>query len=161
MMARVPLRLPHCGPRKAALVAVLCVVVLACTQSNSGGAGERTRFSGSSSEAAADVKALCNEVAGGSESYLRATQIVSDLPEFKKWESSLPQSSKIWFGPMESQVIWDRKCFLPIVVYESQQTHLVRWNSFLVELSHTEILVMDTEGEYVPIVQWRESYLQQ
>lgn len=100
----------------------------------------------------------CDAKAVGSKDYLKASQLVEQLPDVQAWKGW--HRRPMAFGmPMDGQVRFGGRCYWSVSVYADEGDHLSQWNVFLVHLGSGDMLVSDiTGGEPLPLQAWRRKY---
>ena len=103
----------------------------------------------------AHAEARCSGAAKGSSDYKRAAEIVRHLPEYQAWSRS--HSFPVAFGSFtDKRVLVKGKCYWSVSVYADRADRLELWHVFLVRRSSARVLIENTEGERVPLAQWRK-----
>ena len=96
----------------------------------------------------------CSARAEGSAAYVSATEVVSQLPEFRAWSNA--HSFPVAFGaPMDEEVLVKGKCYWSVSVYADRPERLELWHIFYVRLSSRAVLIQDSEGDPIPLKKWR------
>ena len=96
----------------------------------------------------------CSARAEGSASYVSATEVVRQLPEYRAWSST--HSFPIAFGaPMDEEVLVKDKCYWSVSVYADRPERLELWHIFYVRLSSRAVFVQDSEGDPISLKRWR------
>lgn len=96
----------------------------------------------------------CSARAEGSASYVSATEVVRQLPEYRAWSSTHP--FPVAFGtPVDEEVLVKGKCYWSVSVYADRPERFELWHIFYVRLSSRTIFVQDSEGEPISLKRWR------
>ena len=96
----------------------------------------------------------CTAHAEGSNAYARATEVVSQLPEYRAWSRS--HSFPVAFGaPMDKEVLVAGICYWSVSVYADRPERLELWHIFFVRLPSRVVFVLDSEGEPISLKKWR------
>jgi hypothetical protein len=91
----------------------------------------------------------------------KAETLIFELPEIKAWSNYIEQKTQgkvhaaIMVSSKEPQEL-DGKQYWSVDFYESQQTHVHRWESFLVRIDGKEILVDDLADGPIGLQEWRD-----
>jgi len=96
----------------------------------------------------------CNARAEGSAAYVSATEVVSQLLEYRAWSSA--HSFPVAFGaPMDEEILVNGKCYWSVSVYADRPERLELWHIFYVRLSSRVVLIQDSEGDPISLKKWR------
>lgn len=96
----------------------------------------------------------CSARAEGSAVYISATEVVSQLPEYRAWSSA--HSFPVAFGaPMDEEVLIKGKCYWSVSIYAVRPERFELWHIFYVRLSNRAVLIQDSEGNPVSLKKWR------
>ena len=96
----------------------------------------------------------CGAHAKGSAAYVSATEVVSQLPEYRAWSSA--HSFPVAFGAsLDKEILVEGKCYWSVTVYADRPERLELWHIFYVRLSSKAVLVQDLEGDPIPLKKWR------
>jgi hypothetical protein len=92
----------------------------------------------------------------------QAVSIIFELPEIKAWSSYIERTTEgkvhgLIMTPSEESVTIGGKQYWSVDFYESQPTHINRWESFLVSHLGKEILVDDIMDGAITLQEWRNS----
>jgi hypothetical protein len=103
---------------------------------------------------AAHATPKCSAHAEGSATYVSATKVVSQLPEYRAWSSA--HSFPVAFGaPMDEETLVNGKCYWSVSVYADRTERLELWHIFYVHLSSKTLLIQDSEGDPIALKKWR------
>ncbi|WP_196803543.1 hypothetical protein [Thiomonas sp. FB-6] len=96
----------------------------------------------------------CSAIAEGSAAYTRASELVSQLSEFRTWSSS--HSFPVAFGAPTDEEVWVKgKCYWSVSVFADRPERLELWHIFYVRLSSKDVLIQDSEGDPISLKKWR------
>ena len=90
-----------------------------------------------------------------------AVALILELPEIKAWSNYIDQKSRgkvhaALLTPAKEPQDIDGKRYWPVDFFESQDTHMHRWESFWVRIDGKEILVDDLADGPISLQEWRD-----
>ena len=87
----------------------------------------------------------------------RATYSITHLPEFveKAKELGSPQSLVVGVGSMATARFLDSCCYYEVAIYVNVEDHLELWNVFLIDTNDQVRKVLNSEGDYISLQEWR------
>jgi hypothetical protein len=96
----------------------------------------------------------CSSVAVGSAAYIRATEVVSGLPEFQAWAT---HSFPIAFNAQnDGEVVVNGRCYWSVSVYADRPERLELWHIFAVHIHGGVSYVQSTtNGAFISLKAWR------
>jgi len=106
---------------------------------------------------AAQAEGKCNALAKQSKAYLRASDAVRQMPEFRSWSAS--HSLPVAFGAaVDKEQLVQGRCYWSVTVYASHPERAEYWHSFYVSRStNTVAFIQDPRsGDPIALSAWRE-----
>jgi hypothetical protein len=107
---------------------------------------------------AVQASAPCNARANESKAYLRATDAVRRLSEFRLWSAShkFPVS---FLASVDKEQTLRGKCYWSVTVYADRPERAEYWHGFYVSRETNIVSFVDdiTGGSPIPLTAWRKS----